>query len=223
MIRVVFFLLPLFITGMASQVRAAVILYDNTTIDTFDTIFYSIGPYSGLGDEIQLAAAGSATGALVELFNHGSAGTFDAELDFYDVGSPVGTLLGSSALTGVSSTGGDVLDLTFNLGAGIPLPQNLVFLISVLNQSSSSMDLGVDMFRGPEVGASDPNFMIAASSGTDSFQLATVDENVFFQLTGNASTAVPETSTLPLLGAGLLFFQVYAGLVKGLTRVFSAR
>lgn len=201
-------LLALLVTGVASQLPAAVILYDNTAVDTSDTIFYSIGPYTALGDQIQLASAGTATQANVELFNNGSASTFDAELDLFQVGSPIGAFLGSFVLSGISSLGSDVLDLTFNLGAGIPVPQDLVFLISVDNQSSSSMDLGVDMFAGPTIGASDPNFMIAASAGPVYFQLPTNNENVYFQLSGTASAAVPETSTLSLLGAGLLLLRL---------------
>jgi len=84
----------------------ASLLYDNTSTDTGDTVLYSIGPYTALGDQIQLDSAGVATQAEVELFNNGVAGTFDAELDFFNVGSPVGSFLGSSALTDISSVGG---------------------------------------------------------------------------------------------------------------------
>ncbi len=215
--RSILFVLAL--TSGLSPIHAGVLLYDNTSIDTFDTIFYSVGPYSALGDQIQLTSAGTATQALVELFNNGTAGTFDVELDFFDVASPVGALLGTFILPGVSSTGGDVLDLSVNLGAGIQLPQNVIFLISIQNQSSSDIDVGVDMFAGPTVGASDSSFIIAASPGPDYFPLPTNNENVYFQLSGNASTTVPETSTLALLGIGLLFFTLYSYLGKSLTRI----
>jgi hypothetical protein len=198
-------LLPfaLLMLGCASGARAT-ILYDNTTTDTFATFLYSLGPpYTALGDQIHLISAGTADQAEVEMFNNGDAGTFDVELDFYNVGSPVGSLLGSFDLTGISSVGSDVIDLTFDLGAGLSVPQDLIFTVSVSNMSSNTMDLGVDMFEPPTVGSSDNSFMIDQSGGVFS-QLGTNSENVYFQLSGTAAASVPEASSLTLLGSGLL-------------------
>jgi hypothetical protein len=187
----------------------ATILYDNTTTNTLDTVFYFSGPYTALGDQIQLISAGTATQAEVELFNNGDAGTFDVELDFYNVGSPVGALLGSFDLTDISSVGSDVIDLTFDLGAGLTVPEDLIFTVSVSNMSSDTMDLGVDMFEPPTVGSSDNTFMIAQSGGVFS-QLGTNSENVYFQLSGTAIVSTPEASSLTLLGTGLLVLGIGA-------------
>ncbi len=202
-------LLPfaLLMLGCAPVARATV-LYDNTTTDTFDTVFYFSGPYTALGDQIQLISAGTATQAEVEMFNNGDAGTFDAELDFYNVGSPVGSLLGSFDLTDIASVGSDVIDLTFDLGAGLSVPQDLIFTVSVSN-TSPNMDLGVDMFEPPTVGSSDNTFMIAESGGVFS-QLGTNSENVYFQLSGTANVSTPEASSLTLLGTGLLVLGIAA-------------
>jgi len=182
----------------------ASLLYDNTSMDTGDTLLYSVGPYIALGDQIQMVSAGNATQAMVQLFNNGGAGTFDAELDFFEVGSPVGSFLGSASLTGISSVGLDVLNLTFNLGAGIMLPQDLVWTVSVSN-ASTGMDLGVDFYEPPTVGSSDNSFMIAATSGPSYSQLTTNSEDVFFQVSGTAQSSTPEASSLVLMTGGLLF------------------
>jgi hypothetical protein len=210
-------LLPfaLLMLGCASGAHAT-ILYDNTTTDTFDTILYSLGPpYTALGDQIHLISAGTADQAKVELFNNGDAGTFDAELDFYNVGSPVGSLLGSFDLTDISSIGSDVIDLTFDLGAGLTVPQDLIFTVTVSNMSSDTMDLGVDMFEPPTVGSSDNSFMIAESGGVFS-QLGTNSENVYFQLSGTGGASTPEASSLTLLGTGLLVIGM--GALRSRTR-----
>lgn len=199
--------LALLTLAFTPSIRATVLLYDNTTVDSGDTVLYSTGPFVALGDQIHLVSAGTATQAKVELFNIGDAGTFDAELDFFDVGSPIGFSIGSFQLMGNSSLGMDVIDLTFDLGAGIPLPQDVVFTVSVSNQSTVTMDLGVDMFLGPTfAGASDETFMIAETGGSMFSQIATNNENVYFQLSGVAG--VPETSSVVLLGSGLLVMGI---------------
>lgn len=187
--------------GLGSRLLASTLLYDNTTTDTGDTLLYSVGNYVALGDQIQLVSAGTATQAEVQLFNNGTGGTFDAELDLFNVGAPVGSFLGSSQLTGISSTGMDVLNLTFDFGAGIAVPQDLIWTVSISN-TSPGMDLGVDFYEPPTTGFSDNTFMIAATSGPSYFQLGTNMENVFFQLSGATST--PEGSSFTLLGSALL-------------------
>jgi len=186
----------------------ASLLYDNTSTDTGDTVLYSIGPYTALGDQIQLDSAGVATQAEVELFNNGAAATFDAELDFFNVGSPVGSFLGSSALTDISSVGGDVLDLTFDLAGGLTVPQDLIFTVTI-NNASAGLDLGVDMFEPPTVGSSDNSFMIVESDGIY-YTFDTNSQNVYFQLSGTESVAAPEASSCALLGNTLLVIGVGA-------------
>jgi hypothetical protein len=193
----------LLMLGCASGARATV-LYDNTTTDTLDTFLYSLAqpPYTALGDQIHLISAGTANQAQVEMFNNGDAGTFDATLDFFNVGSPVGSSLGSFDVTNISSVGQDVIDITFNLSGGLSVPQDLIFTVSVSN-TSPNMDLGVDMFEPPTVGSSDNSFMIAQSGGVYS-QLGTPSENVYFQLSGTTGTSTPEASSFTMLGTSLM-------------------
>lgn len=193
----------------------ASLLYDNTSTDTGDTVLYSIGPYTALGDQIQLDSAGVATQAEVELFNNGAAGTFDAELDFFNVGSPVGSFLGSSALTDISSVGGDVLDLTFDLAGGLTVPQDLIFTVTI-NNASAGLDLGVDMFEPPTVGSSDNSFMIVESDGIY-YTFDTNSQNVYFQLSGTESVAAPEAWSCALLGNALLVIGLGAWLRRRLS------
>jgi len=193
----------------APGARADTLLYDNTTTDTLDTVLYSTGPYVALGDQIHLISAGTANQANVQMFNNGAAGSFDAELDFFNVGSPVGSSLGSFNLTGIPSVGSDVIDLTFGLG-GLTVPQDLVFTVSV-NNMSPNMDLGVNMFEPPTVGTSDNSFMIAATAGPALSELGTNSENVYFQLSGTSGVSeAPEVSSLTLLGTGLLVMGLSA-------------
>jgi hypothetical protein len=188
----------LLILGCAYTVRAETVLYDNTTTDTMDTVLYSIGSYTALGDQLHLISPGLATQAEVQMFNIGNAGTFDAELDFFQVGDPVGSQLGAFHLTGIASTGSDVIDMNFDLGAMLNVPQDIVFTVSISNPTAG-MDLGLDMFDPPTAGSSDNTFMIAESGGTYS-QLPVSGENVYFQLSGTASAA-PEPSGLAMLAA----------------------
>jgi hypothetical protein len=183
---------------------ADVLLYDNTTTDTLDTVLYSVGPYIALGDQIELSSSGIANQAQVQLFNAGDAGTFDAELDLYNIGSPVGSLLGTSTLAGISSTGSDVINLVFDL-AGIAVSQDLIFLVTI-NNADPNLDLGVDMFEPPTVGSSDNLYMIVGTTGPVFSQIDTNSENVYFQLSGTptVASAAPEMPDQILLVAGLL-------------------
>jgi hypothetical protein len=199
----------LLILGCAYTARAeTTVLYDNTATDTGDTVLYSTGPYTTLGDQIHLLSPGLVSQAKVQIFNNGNAGTFDAELDFFQVGDPVGSLLGSSDLTGIGSAGADVIDMTFDLSTMLNVPQDIIFTVSIGNPTAG-MDLGVDMFDPPTVGSSDNTFMIAESGGTYS-QLPVNSENVYFQLSGTASVSAPEPSSLALLATcvpAMWFFQ----------------
>src|SRR5258708_29710984 len=109
----------LFLTLMPLALQAATV-YSNTFTDTGQTAFYSSGPYSRIGDLIALGGTDrTATSATAEFFNAGSvAGTFDAVLRFYDVGSPVGAEIGSGfSATGISVASLHVIDVVFsNLG-----------------------------------------------------------------------------------------------------------
>jgi hypothetical protein len=202
----------LFVLLGAKMAQASELLYDNTTTDTFNTVFYSSG-YDALGDQIQLVSPGIANGASVEFYNQGGAGTFDAELSLYNLGSPVGSLIGSSTVTGISTVGSDVIDVNFDLSS-VTVPQDLVFAVS-LNNVSQGVDPGLDLFEPPAVGSSDPTFMIA-SSGAGFFELpapASETTDLYFQLVGDAGEISPEPSTMGLIGMGLIA-AVIAGWVR---------
>src|SRR5579884_3784205 len=113
------------LAGCIPSARADLLLYNNTSNDTGDTVLYSVGPYIALGDQIQLISAGTATQAKIELFNNGTAGSFDATLNLFDTGAPVGPQIASSTISGVQTNGSDVIDLTFGLGA-VTVPQDLI-------------------------------------------------------------------------------------------------
>lgn len=175
------------------------LLYDNTTTDTLDTFYYSIGPYTGIGDQIHLVAAGNAVSALLQLYNAGGAGTFDAELRFYKVGAPVGDPVGGTFTRfNVALAGGDVIDLQFDLG-GLAMPQDAIFVATV-NNATDGMDLGLNLFEPPGAGSSDNTFLIVADNTGFSPISLPANENVYFQL---SDSAAPEPSTISLFGAGL--------------------
>ncbi|MEP6538963.1 MAG: PEP-CTERM sorting domain-containing protein [Bryobacteraceae bacterium] len=173
-------------------------VYSNTTTDTFDTVFFSVGPYSGLGDQVLLATGDRfATDATVQFFNNGSDGTFDAILRLYQIGAPVGAQIGSDfTVTGISAPTQSVFNVVFNTGY-TAVPDELIFLVYLTN-TSAGLDLGLNMFEPPTVGSSDNAFMVSDAGGFS--QLGTNAENVYFQL--DATT--PEPGTFAMFGGGLL-------------------
>src|SRR5262245_39566358 len=82
-----------------SLTAAGAVVYSNTTTDTLNTIAYAANGFVELGDQVQLAGTErNATLATVQFFNFGSAGTFDATLRLFEVGSPVGSQIGGNVL-----------------------------------------------------------------------------------------------------------------------------
>ena len=178
-------------------------VYSNTTTDTFDTIFYSVGPFSGLGDEVSLAGADRlATQATVQFFNNGAAGTFDAVLRLFQVGAPVGAQIGTDfSVNVIAAPSLGVFNVAFDTG-GILVPDNLIFLV-YLGNVSNGVDVGLNMFEPPSIGASDGSFMIRDAGGFSA--LSTPNENVFFQLDATTQgPPIPEPATLAMVGGGLL-------------------
>jgi hypothetical protein len=191
---------------LASFASADTILYDNTATDTFNTILFSVGPYDGVGDRVELTSAGVANTASVQLFNAGGPGSFDAWLRFYAVGSPAGPQIGPDfVLGGLTAIGGDVIDLNFSLSA-LPVPKQVIFILGVTSVDAG-VDLGVNMFEPPAVGSSDNTFALVANGSIVS--VATTGENVFFQLRGVPdTTAVPEPGGLSTIGTVLLVMRL---------------
>jgi uncharacterized protein (TIGR03382 family) len=169
------------------------IVYSNTTTDTLDTLAYAANGFTQIGDQIQLAGADRlATLATVQFFSNGSAGTFDATLRLFNVGSPVGSKIGPDfLLTGILAPAGDVVNAGFSLPS-VLVPSNLIFTVLVSNLSTGVDIVGLDMFEPPTVGSSDNTFAIA-NNGTNFIQTGTVNENVFFEL---QATSVPEPATI---------------------------
>lgn len=181
---------------------ASNIVYSNTTTDMQDTVFYSAGTYSELGDQIHLDGTDRlASSAVVQFYNNGAAGTFDATLRLYQVGSPVGAQIGNDfVVSGIAAGGTAVFNVTF-LALDVTVPNDLIFTFSVSN-ASANMDIGVDMFEPPTVGSSDNQFMIAKRGSFSQF--ATLSENVFFEL--DATTlAAPEPDSIAMLACGAIF------------------
>jgi hypothetical protein len=177
-------------------------IYSNTTTDTGDTLAYAANGYTQIGDQIHLAgAARQATLATVQLFNNGSAGTFNATLRLFNVGAPVGSQIGSDfVVSSIAAPAGDVFDEDFIL-PGLIVPDDLIFTVSISNASAGVDIIGLDMFEPPTIGSSDNTFAIA-NDGTNFLKAPTPDENVFFQL--QAISSVPEPRTAGLAGAALL-------------------
>ena len=195
--------LPLALLTLSSASGGFAALYDNTAIDTRHTLLYSVGPYNGIGDQIQLGGPGVGWFAKVQLFNEGGPGTFDAELRFYEVGAPVGAQIGGTfTLANVTAPASDIIDLTFFLDS-LLLPDNLIFVVTV-DKPSIGTDLGLTLFQPPTVGFSDETFLVV-DTGSFSTEVSS-DENVYFQL-----TPVPEPSTIVLLGLGLVAVLIRRG------------
>ena len=187
-------------------------VYNDTAVDTFTALAYA-GTYTQLGDQVSLLPGSFriATQATVELFNIGTAGTFDATLRLFNVGSPVGTQLGGDFVrTGIAAPDGDVVDIVFTL-PNLVVPDNLIFTVSVGNSSSGVNIIGPELYEPPPtIGASDPTFAIG-NDGSGFVQVSTGGDlapgsNVFFDLQANS----PEPSTLTLAAAALLLFVARA-------------
>jgi hypothetical protein len=173
-------------------------IYQNTTTDTGDTISYTANGFSQIGDELQLAGTDRlATLARVQFFNDGLAGTFDATLKFFSLGEPVGAQIGTDyIMSGISAPLDDVLNVNFTLPS-LLVPNNLIFTVSVSNESEGVDIVGLDMFEPPTVGSSDNTFAIAFN-GQSFVQAPTAGENVFFELDAVSPTGTPEPATFPI-------------------------
>jgi hypothetical protein len=177
--------------------------YSNTTTDTLTDISYLVNGFSQIGDEITLSTPDFvATSATVQYYSDGSAGIFDATLQLFNVGSPVGTQIGSNfVVTRISvagDPGGDEVNVTFSL-PNLLVPENLIFTVSIGNQSNGVFIDGLELYDPPTIGYSDPTFAIA-NSGSGLTTISTID-NLSFELDG---TAAPEPATAATGGTALL-------------------
>ena len=192
-------LLALALAGFAPAHAATI--YQNTTQDTLLTYFYSTG-ITQLGDSITLGGVDRlADSASIQVYNSGSAGTFDVTLRFFNTGSPVGSQIGSSYLrSGVAIGSQGILTVNFpNLN--LVLPDNLVFAVA-LSGASQGTNIGLNAFDPPTIGSSDNGNLIAdLGSGFTTGATAPGTGNLYFQV--NAAS-VPEPASISLAGAGLI-------------------
>lgn len=201
------------LAGVAMGPVKAAIVYDNTVNDPSETIFFSEGSYSEIGDSIQLSGTERRlTDATVQFFNLGGEGTFDATLQFYLAGVPVGAPWGGGyTATGILAPELNVFEVTFsNLALDFP-SSDLVFTISIAN-ADSELDLGLNLFDPPfSPGASDNRFLIVADQqGQFSAPAAGTNSNPFFRLEAESgSAAIPEPATGGL--TVLAFLMLAAG------------
>jgi hypothetical protein len=194
----------------ASGAAASSIVYDNTATDTLNTVVFSAGPYDQIGDLVTLGGTDrSLTGATVQFYNDGAAGSFDAILRFWNPGAPVGAQIGGDyQVTGVAIDSGVEQNVSFSL-PNLFVPDSLIATVQVLNVSGGT-DPGLDLFDPPTVGSSDNTSFIVETGG--SFQTASTQmgiDNLYLSLDATtAGTGVPEPSTAML--AGILIVAAFA-------------
>ncbi len=166
--------------------------------DTGDTLGYAANGFTQIGDQLLLAGtARFGTLATVQFFNDGSMGTFDATLRFFNVGSPVGSQIGSNVvLTGIAVPASSTLNVAFAL-PNLLLPDNVIFTVSVANASNGVDIVGLDMLEPPTIGSSDNTFAIANNGSS----FVKVNENVFFEV---QAAATPEPAIAGIVGSALL-------------------
>jgi MYXO-CTERM domain-containing protein len=191
-------ILALALAGVSSRADQ---LYNNTATDQQFSVFYSTG-FTQIGDQIQMVSSGTLASLAAQFYNAGSDATFDALLQFYQVGSPVGSQIGGTfAATGVFIAGGNSQTVTFPDLGNLPVPQDVIVVLSIQNETAGG-DVGVNFFDPPTVGASDDSFFIA-NDGTGFTQASTnlgID-NIYSEING---TATPEPSTAALALGGLV-------------------
>lgn len=186
----------------ATALHAATV-YNNTITDTLDTVVYSTGVYTEIGDRILLAGTDRvADTAAAQFYNLGDDGNFVAKLNLYGVNSnnvDVGSLLGTYTAASMFMTHNNLLEVSWSL-AGLNLPDDLFFTVSV-SDFSQGMDLGLTVFDPPTVGSSsDQFFIVKGGSGFAQASLGNGQDNIYFQLNATDGNRIPEPGT-----AGLMF------------------
>jgi hypothetical protein len=174
-------------------------VYDNTSIDTLNSVMFSTG-YSQLGDQVQLAAPSQLASLETQFFNLGGDTTFDATLSFYMTGTL--TQIGSSfTVTGLFIGAFESLNVAFlNLG-GLDVPADVIVMLAIGNLSGDG-DLGLNLFDAPTVGSSS-NQSYFANAGAGLVEESTLSgvDNVYFRINAvsTATHDVPEPSTIWLV------------------------
>jgi len=203
-------LLAILFSGPAPA--STIALYDNThspAADTNNDLTYSAGGYDGIGDAITLTVSGVATSARIQLYNEGTAGTFDALLLFYNAGSPVGTPIGSYSLTDIPAGENAYVDVVFD-GLNLTVPLDLVYILQVANLSSG-LDLGAELYSGTAVGTNRADSALVQVGSSIGAVSTGGYGNPAFELTSETESAVPEPSTWLATGTALLLCLCWKG------------
>jgi hypothetical protein len=188
-------------TLVAPVAVQAATVYDNSATDTLITYLYSATGATRIGDLVTLAGTDRIlTGVAVPFFNAGNSGSFDAQLDVYAGGAPVGGLLGTASATGNAIGGLDILTVIFS-GLNFLVPDTMAFAVSVSNVTSG-LDLGLNAFEPPSVGASNTSqILLDSGAGLATGSTAAGEGNLYFVA---MARPVPEPSAALLATAGLL-------------------
>jgi len=193
------------ILGLAAVLSAeSAVVYSNTTTDLGLQDVFSDAGVTEIGDQISLLLPGprqlqSVTAALV---SYSDAVTVDVILRIYavDAGN-VGSLLGSSTLTGVSFAPDSRQVLTFT-GWSLTLPNELIWTLGFGGDASPV--LGVEVYSPPGTGSSDASFAWWGVSGSFTQQsFPGIDNNYFLEIDAADSAAVPEVGSAGAVLVGL--------------------
>lgn len=188
-------------------------VYDNTTTDTFGTLFFSVGSYQQIGDLVLLDGTDrSLTGASVQFYNGGdAAGTFSAILRLWnpDTLMQIGDDYQLDQLEiGASSVG----TYSFFL-PNLLVPDSLIATLAVLH-FSDGMDLGLDLFDPPAFGRSDNTSLIVGNESLQTSATAEGSGNLYLRFDAvTVDSAVPEPSTAAMV-SGILIMTALVRLLK---------
>ena len=212
----------LFAGLIAATALQAAPVYDNTTTDTFDTVFFSANSLTEIGDQIHLAGTERiGNTAKVQFYNFGLEGIFNATLNLYSVvaNSPnVGALLQSFASLNNAIGGNSTSEVVWSLG-GLALLDDMVFTVTI-DRFSSNVDLGLTVFDPPTVGSSDNSFLIVKD--TNGFVHGTIGnthDNVYFLLDASDPNAIPEPGTSSAVMLAMLSLFAVRARRKGFTAI----
>jgi hypothetical protein len=176
-------------------------VYDNTSVDTLNSVMFSTG-YVQLGDQVQLAAPSHLASLETQFFNLGGDTTFDATLSFYMTGTL--TQIGSSfRVTGLFIGAFESLNVAFSNLGGLDVPADVIAMLSIGNLSGDG-DLGLNLFDGPTVGSSsNQSYFADAGAGLEEVSTLSGIDNVYFRIsavsTPTPTQDVPEPSTIWLV------------------------
>ncbi len=184
---------------LVTGVSRAAPVYDNTSVDTFNSVMFSTG-YGQLGDQVQLAAPSQLASLETQFFNLGDETEFDATLRFYTTGTL--TQIGSSfTVTGLFIGAFESLNVAFSNLGGLAVPADVIAMLSIGGLSGNG-DLGLNLFDAPTVGSSsNQTYFADAGAGLEEVSTLSGIDNVYFRISAVSTPTqdVPEPSTIWLV------------------------